>query len=212
MGIIVACGPAIRQFVAYVKRTGTALPSIDRQRPQEDFSKMRRRITIRDILWFRSPGLVTNRVLDAHPTVQFKTEADVESTAQKSLLNEWPRKLGDKLFRSNASKSHKTSDATSEISLSRSTLQNEHETTVPNQEKTEKGRSYEDPELISEHHAISNPGVVQAALLGHDSMAGRPDQDYELADTLTNPTQAHEDRAWRSARLARDRSAVSNQY
>lgn len=52
-GIIFASMPAIRQFVAYYRRVGTFLPSSQRQTPGGDFVKMRARITLRDIIWYR---------------------------------------------------------------------------------------------------------------------------------------------------------------
>ena len=48
-GIIFACTPALRQFLAYRKKTKSFLLTKHRQYPNEDFEKMRYRINIRDI-------------------------------------------------------------------------------------------------------------------------------------------------------------------
>ena len=64
-GNIFACAPAIRQFFAYYHRVGTILPTEDRQKPDEDFVKLRRRINFRDIFWFRNADMVNGRVLEA---------------------------------------------------------------------------------------------------------------------------------------------------
>ncbi|KAI4234516.1 MAG: hypothetical protein L6R40_006721 [Gallowayella cf. fulva] len=65
LGILVACGPAIRQFCAYRGRTHTFLPSKQRQCPNQDFEKMRYRITMRDIIWYRKALMLGDRVIDA---------------------------------------------------------------------------------------------------------------------------------------------------
>ena len=77
-GITFACGPAVRQFFAYRARTGTFLPSRQRAPPNEDFTRMRHRITLRDIVWFR-PTAFTNSAVSRDP--------DVEATAKTSVLD-----------------------------------------------------------------------------------------------------------------------------
>ncbi|KAI9714793.1 MAG: hypothetical protein M1820_000082 [Bogoriella megaspora] len=62
-GIIFASAPALRQFAAYIGRLHTAVPSKGRQYPDEDFTRFRRRVNLRDILWYRKPSLVEGRVL-----------------------------------------------------------------------------------------------------------------------------------------------------
>lgn len=54
LGIIFACGPALRQLYGYYKRVGTIKPTKNRQNPEQDFVKMRGRITWRDIFWYTS--------------------------------------------------------------------------------------------------------------------------------------------------------------
>lgn len=48
-GIAFACGPAIRQFLAYRRRTGSVLPTSRRQPRNADFIRTRRRVYARDI-------------------------------------------------------------------------------------------------------------------------------------------------------------------
>ena len=80
-GVIFACAPAIRQLYAYHRRTGTILPGKDRQRPNEDFKKMRRKINFRDIFWYRQAVLTEGRVRDAHPIFQHQANSDTECLA-----------------------------------------------------------------------------------------------------------------------------------
>lgn len=56
LGIICASLPALRQLHAYRKRVKTALPTSERQPPNEDFARMRRKIHMRDIFWYRDPS------------------------------------------------------------------------------------------------------------------------------------------------------------
>ena len=94
-GIVFACAPAIRQFFAYRARTGTVLPSTtQRQFPNQDFIRMRRRITLRDIFWFERPSTTKGRVIDARPIMQrtdsgeTKASVDVETAAHKSAMDD----------------------------------------------------------------------------------------------------------------------------
>ena len=100
VGIIIASAPALRQFFAYVQRTGTVMPSKYRQYANEDFVKMRWRINIRDIFWYRSPHPISGRILDAQPIFRQKAPEDIEATAHKSLLGEWRRKVSNAVFSS----------------------------------------------------------------------------------------------------------------
>ena len=98
LGIVFACGPAIRQFWAYKTRTHTSLPSTHRQSPNEDFEKMRFRINVRDILWYRKAQMVGNRVFDATPAFRSKPpvpSASSKSTSQvrNSVLDVWEKKI-----------------------------------------------------------------------------------------------------------------------
>lgn len=72
LGIILACGPAIRQFFGYRMRTKSYLPTKERQYPNEDFEKIRLRINLRDIFWYRNAAMNRDRIIDAHPTFQSK--------------------------------------------------------------------------------------------------------------------------------------------
>lgn len=66
-GIIFASCPAIRQLFAYRRRVGTVLPTNKRQPPNTDFVSMRRRITLRDMFWYRNrkPSLTGERMPEA---------------------------------------------------------------------------------------------------------------------------------------------------
>ncbi|KAI9728480.1 MAG: hypothetical protein M1828_003882 [Chrysothrix sp. TS-e1954] len=64
LGVILACGPSLRQLSAYYHRTGTFLPSNMRQSPNADFAWFRHRVNYRDFFWrgkrdpVRAQGLV----------------------------------------------------------------------------------------------------------------------------------------------------------
>ena len=120
MGIICACGPAIRQFVAYIHRTGTAFPSNARQHPNEDFVKMRRRINLRDLVWYQAPKLIAGRVLDAFPVRTQRSKEDVEATVRRSMLDSLSSKISGTMFGGNSagnrSMSSKSDLATSTVS------------------------------------------------------------------------------------------------
>ena len=81
-----ACAPALRQLYSYYRRTGSLLPEKDRQRPNEDFLKMRRKINIRDIFWYRKAVLVNGRVREAFPIFQRRTTTDTEGLADTERL------------------------------------------------------------------------------------------------------------------------------
>ncbi|KAI9667146.1 MAG: hypothetical protein M1831_001323 [Alyxoria varia] len=114
-GIIIACLPALRQFGAYRVRTGTFMPDRSkRQEPNEDFVKMRRRINLRDIFWYRKAVSTGGRVMDARPIFQAKTpmgptpppktEQDgISRRAQVSALDSWQHRVKD-LFSTSASR------------------------------------------------------------------------------------------------------------
>lgn len=61
LGIIFACCPAIRQCIGYRRRVGTFKPTKHRQHGEEDFVKMRGRITWRDVLWFSQKQAVPDK-------------------------------------------------------------------------------------------------------------------------------------------------------
>ena len=99
LGIIIACGPAIRQFWAYRKRAQTILPSSRRQYPNEDFEKMRYRVNMRDIFWYRKAQMVGNRVLDATPIFRSRSpppdassgSPQSSSQVKTSVLDVWEK-------------------------------------------------------------------------------------------------------------------------
>ena len=141
MGIICACGPAIRQFIAYIQRTGTVMPSDSRQYPNEDFVKMRRRITLRDIFWYHAPNLKGGRVLDATPICTKMSNEDVEATAQRSLLGDWRRKISGRIFSGKS--------AGNSMSNRRGVPRGSGGMTVSQQEHTRIGKKYEGWELLN---------------------------------------------------------------
>ncbi|KAI9694315.1 MAG: hypothetical protein M1820_009039 [Bogoriella megaspora] len=53
MGMLFASCPVLRQLIAYIMRHGTMLPTKSRGPPNRDFIAMRKRITLRDIFWYR---------------------------------------------------------------------------------------------------------------------------------------------------------------
>ena len=101
LGIILACGPAIRQFWAYRSRTHTFLPSSQRQYPNEDFVKMRYRINLRDIFWYRKAQMVGDRVYDATPIFRSKSpppnassgHPQSSSQVSNSALDVWEQRI-----------------------------------------------------------------------------------------------------------------------
>ena len=141
MGIICACGPAIRQFIAYIQRTGTVMPSDSRQYPNEDFVRMRRHITLRDIFWYQRPNLKGGRVLDATPICTRMSNEDVEATAQRSLLSDWRRKISGRIFSGNS-----VGDT---LSSQRGVPTENRGMTVSQQERTRIGKKCEGWELLN---------------------------------------------------------------
>ena len=101
LGIIFACGPAIRQFWAYRNRTHTSLPTKNRQYPNEDFVKMRLRVNLRDIFWYRKAQMVGNKVFDATPifrTISSPPDASrgnpqASSQISNSVLDVWEKRI-----------------------------------------------------------------------------------------------------------------------
>ena len=96
LGIIFACGPALRQFLSYWKRTHSTLPTKQAQYPNQDFVKMRYRINLRDIFWFRQAPMSDSRVSDAHSIFQRNAKGPPDPSSRKaktSILDAWERRL-----------------------------------------------------------------------------------------------------------------------
>jgi len=101
LGMIFACGPAIRQFWAYRSRTHTSLPTKHRQYPNEDFVKMRYRVNMRDIFWYRKAQMVGNKVFDATPIFASKSpppdassgNPQTSSQVSNSVLDVWEKRI-----------------------------------------------------------------------------------------------------------------------
>lgn len=174
MGIICACGPAIRQFITYVQRTGTVLPSSSRQYPSEDFVKMRRRINKRDLLWFRAPNLIAGRVLDALPVRTQTSTEDVEATAQRSILGDWRQKISGKLFSGdsvgNRRRSGSSSFPTDSIAM-----------TVSQQESRRIGKKYREWGLPRNQSTASSTNTPPP-LLKDNRTTPNTDRDNDVAN------------------------------
>lgn len=99
-GIVFACGPAVRQYFSYRGRVGTALPTEKRQKPNEDFIKMRWRVNLRDIIWFRKPSTTSGRVFDVRPIFQDSGNApaigptgEMDVNAKNFILDLWEKRF-----------------------------------------------------------------------------------------------------------------------
>ncbi|KAL8691417.1 MAG: hypothetical protein Q9218_003353 [Villophora microphyllina] len=165
MGIICACGPAIRQFIAYIQRTGSVFPSNSRQYPGEDFVKMRRRINLRDIFWFQAPNVIAGRVLDAFPVRTQRSKENVEATAQRSLLGDWRRKITGILSSGNSAGNRSTSSK-GDLPMGSTSM------TVSQQEKRRIGKKYKEWGLLKDQSATSgaDSSQDQRSFVGLSSM------------------------------------------
>lgn len=110
-GIIFASAPAIRQIIAYRLRVGTFKPSKERQAPDEDFTRFRWRINLRDIFWYRQAPMVNNRVLRPRrifypPPPESNTSAtSADAPPEKSMLGVVGEKIKSALHLSARDKS-----------------------------------------------------------------------------------------------------------
>ena len=101
LGMIFACGSVLRQFLTYRKRTKSFLFTKPRQHPNEDFEKMRYRINIRDMFWYRKALMVEDRVLDAARIFQSKSpppnafgdDSNSSSKVSSSILDVWENRI-----------------------------------------------------------------------------------------------------------------------
>ena len=103
MGMIFACGPALRQFLAYYHRTRSTLPSKSAQQyPNEDFEKMRFRVNLRDIFWYRKANMSGSRVIDARPIFWSKSKSPPDASSSDpatsskvnhSVVDLWERRV-----------------------------------------------------------------------------------------------------------------------
>ena len=97
LGLIFGCGPALRQFFSASVKNGKLVPPSRARRPNADFEKMRIRINLRDIFWYRKPRVTTHGVVDARPIFQSGhpppgADAANPETAPKvkeSVLDNW---------------------------------------------------------------------------------------------------------------------------
>lgn len=107
LGLIFACGPALRQFFAYRERTHSWLPTNRRQYPNEDFEKMRLRINLRDLLWYRSPPSTGNNTLNPRAIVESKSSPPPDAMSGNpeskkkvihSIIDFWERRAKNKFW------------------------------------------------------------------------------------------------------------------
>lgn len=111
LGIICASLPALRQLYAYRKRLRTTLPTQSRQPPNEDFSKMRRKVHLRDIFWYHRHSSVAaaERAGAQHQLVFAPKEGETVEQArvrqtrngsrpENSVLDSWEHKFWNWLF------------------------------------------------------------------------------------------------------------------
>ena len=94
LGITFASAPALRQLAAYISRRHTIFPTKDRQYPDEDFRRFRRRVNLRDLFWFRKPSLVEGRVL--RPQRLFYDQiSDPETLVDQTTMKNEAEKAAD---------------------------------------------------------------------------------------------------------------------
>ena len=101
LGIIFACGPAIRQFWACKNRTPTYLPSSHRQCPNKDFKKMYCRINQGVILSYYKAQMVGDKVYKVKsifrsrspPPIDSSSSSEDFSRVRNSVLNVWERRI-----------------------------------------------------------------------------------------------------------------------
>ena len=133
LGIILACGPAVRQFWAYKTRMRTCLPTKHRQYPNEDFEKMRFRINLRDIFWYRNAQVADTKAFDAPPILRSMspppdiTSGNPKDSSQvsKSVLDVWEKRIQNlfakghhyKAVRSDERRFHQSSLFSADITL-----------------------------------------------------------------------------------------------
>ncbi|KAI9679009.1 MAG: hypothetical protein M1822_007435 [Bathelium mastoideum] len=135
-GIIFASAPALRQFYAYVRRVHTGAPTKDRQYPDEDFTRFRRRVNLRDIFWYRQPSLINGRVIRPqqifHPPSSDQTKnaelvvprpemESVDEASKKSMLDVINRRTR-RIFGGHVERSTEKSGALSTSKSSDNTL------------------------------------------------------------------------------------------
>ena len=67
MGMFFASCPMLRQFFSYVLRERSVLPTSKRNPPNGDFIAMRKRVTLRDILWYRKSDSPKGKTQSSKP-------------------------------------------------------------------------------------------------------------------------------------------------
>ena len=187
-GIIFASGPAVRQFFAYWRRTGTPFPSEKRQRPDQDFQRFRYRVIWRDIFWYRQPSLTDGRVLG--PQEMFcapysgisngsnSTEKNVNETAKKSAINSMAGRMkrffGRDTYNATPAEKGSKMEPTSKPSMETGLWQ-------PNSSNSQYGES--ESQHRNNLFGRSEPSFdVEAAI---------PQDDVRLAETLARPERVH---------------------
>ena len=92
-GIIFASAPALRQFAAYISHRRTVFPTRNRQDPEEDFIRFRRRVNLRDLFWFRTPSVIEGRVIK--PQRLFYPPSADQISDSETLVGETEKKQAE---------------------------------------------------------------------------------------------------------------------
>ena len=187
-GIIFASGPALRQFVAYWRRTGTPFPSKKRQKPDQDFQRFRGRVIWRDIFWYRQASLSNGRVLG--PQQMFcapysglsngsnSTEKNVDATAKKSALTSMAGKA--KHFFGGGTYNPTPAEKGSRMETS----------SKPSME-TRLWHSNSSNLQYRESESQDHDNLAARSVPSFDVEAARPQEDTRLAETLARPERVH---------------------
>ncbi|KAI9688022.1 MAG: hypothetical protein M1820_010329 [Bogoriella megaspora] len=184
-GIIFASGPALRQLIAYRRRTGTFLPSKLRQPPEQDFVRFRRRVNLRDIFWFRQPPLSNGRVLRPqqifHPPpmeMSDDTGKSVDKKAEISMLDSWTWKVKHAF---SGGKHSPSPSSNKELSTEKSDYS--LKTKLWNWDTL----ASQDRSRNDESENRGHEGISVTRSFDYDVEARRPQDDVGLAHALSNP-------------------------
>ncbi|KAL9073548.1 MAG: hypothetical protein Q9157_004695 [Trypethelium eluteriae] len=91
MGMFFASCPVLRQLIAYVMRHRTILPTRGQNPPNGDFIAMRKRITLRDIFWYRKR---TSNEISPPPSAPPTKPREISSAAKPVKISAMDRIWG----------------------------------------------------------------------------------------------------------------------
>ncbi|KAI9683064.1 MAG: hypothetical protein M1820_010930, partial [Bogoriella megaspora] len=94
LGAFFASCPILRQLVAYIHRYGTILPTEGRNPPDQDFIAMRKRVTLRDIFWYRRRLSGDISLPSNAPPQKPRDISDADSRVNVSVIDRVWRGLG----------------------------------------------------------------------------------------------------------------------